>query len=117
ADEAWADFVARLWPLVGRYRVLVVLRRGEYGPEIHALLGPVEEGLSALVARGQDDGSFGRHLPADVLSRVAWSAIFAVADADVDQSTPDVGGVTTASLLLLGVPAARAGSLTGHRPR
>ena len=110
SDAAWADFVARLWPLVERYRVLVVLRRGEYGPEIHALLGPVEEGLAALVARGQEDGSFGRHLPAGVLSRVAWSAVFAVADAE--GSTSDVGGVVTATLLLLGVPAARAESLT-----
>ena len=44
ADAVWADFVARLWPLVHRYRVLVVLRRGEFGEDIHALLGPVETG-------------------------------------------------------------------------
>src|SRR3954471_12849739 len=31
ADAVWADFIARLWPVVHRYRVLVALRRGEYG--------------------------------------------------------------------------------------
>ena len=108
-DQAWADFVGRLWPLVHRYRVLVVLRRGEFGEEIHALLGPVETGIADLVARGQEQGVFGRHLPPDVLGRVAWSAVFAIAD--VAAPTLDGAAVTTASLLLLGVPRERAAAL------
>lgn len=116
ADEAWADFVARLWPLAHRYRVLVVLRRGELGKDIHALLRPIDDTLAALVGRGQDSAAFGRHLPAAVLSQVAWSAVFSVADHDLARSTISVAEVTTTSLLLLGVPQPRAKALVERRP-
>src|SRR6201990_3354584 len=43
ADAAWAEFVARVWPVAHRYRVLLALRRGEYGETIHGLLGPLAE--------------------------------------------------------------------------
>jgi AcrR family transcriptional regulator len=108
ADATWADFIARLWPLVHRYRVLVVLRRGELGTDIHALLGPVEQKLAALVERGQESGAFGRHLPADALSQVAWSAVFTMADSNPSRQRPDVAAVTMTSLLMLGVPQPRA---------
>ncbi|MGO2046884.1 MAG: TetR/AcrR family transcriptional regulator, partial [Brachybacterium tyrofermentans] len=36
AERVWADFIARLWPVAHRYRVLLSLRRGEHGDEIHA---------------------------------------------------------------------------------
>jgi len=39
ADATWAGFVARVWPVAHRYRVLLALRRGEYGEAIHGLLG------------------------------------------------------------------------------
>lgn len=110
-DEAWAAFVHRLWPLVHRYRVLVALRRGELGEQIHALLGPVETGLADLVRRGQASGAFGRHLPAEVLSQVAWSTVFTLADHDLDRDPLGVPAVTTTSLLVLGVPGARAQAL------
>lgn len=110
ADVAWADFVARLWPLVHRYRVLVVLRRGEFGEHIHALLGQVERALADLVGRGQDAGVFGRHLPAGVLSQTAWSAVFTIAD-DLSRTELDASPVTLTTLLLLGVPESRAKAL------
>ncbi|MFC7575500.1 TetR/AcrR family transcriptional regulator [Klenkia terrae] len=56
ADTVWAGFVGRVWPLARRYRLLLALRRGEHGPDIHALLAPVEETLADLVRRGQDEG-------------------------------------------------------------
>ena len=115
ADAAWTDFVARLWPLAHRYRVLVVLRRGELGKDIHALLEPVEKTLADLVERGQDSGAFGRHLPADVLSQVAWSAVFAIADNDLAGGQLGVPDVTMASLLMLGVPQERAEGLVERR--
>ena len=31
ADATWAEFIARVWPVAHRYRVLLALRRGEYG--------------------------------------------------------------------------------------
>jgi len=108
ADAAWADFITRLWPLVRRYRVLLELRRGEYGAAIHALLGPLDDGLADLVQRGQDSGVFGRHLPADILSQVAYAAVFSIADHDLSHGNLDAGAATMTSLLILGVPEARA---------
>ncbi|MCS5717771.1 TetR/AcrR family transcriptional regulator [Herbiconiux sp. CPCC 205763] len=116
ADAVWADFIARLWPLVHRYRVLVVLRRGEFGEDIHALLAPVEKTLADLVERGQSSGAFGRHLPADVLSQVAWSAVFAIVDSDLTRGTLGVAAPTMTSLLLLGVPEPRARALVERHP-
>lgn len=116
ADEAWVDFIARLWPVAHRYRVLVALRRGEYGQEIHSLLGPVEKTLADLVERGQDSAAFGRHLPADMLSEVAFAAVFAIADNDLSHGAVGVRAATMTSLLMLGVPEARAKFLLDGRP-
>jgi AcrR family transcriptional regulator len=115
ADVAWADFITRLWPLVHRYRVLVVLRRGEFGHDIHALLAPVDKALADLVERGQKSGAFGRHLPADILSQVAWSAVFTIADSELAHGTLDVSAPISTSLLLLGVPEPRARELSQRR--
>lgn len=115
ADAVWADFIAHLWPLVHRYRVLVTLRRGEFGDDIHSLLGPVEGSLAELVSRGQADGAFGAHLPADALSQVAWTAVFAIADSDLSRGGIDVSAAVTTSLLLLGVPERRARALARAR--
>jgi AcrR family transcriptional regulator len=111
AEAVWVDFIARLWPLARRYRVLVALRRGEYGQEIHALLGPVDEILADLVQRGQDREEFGRHLPAGLLSQIAYAAVFTVADHGLSNGTPGARAAAITSLLILGVPEARANAL------
>jgi AcrR family transcriptional regulator len=116
AAAAWVDFIARLWPLAHRYRVLLALRRGEYGEEIHALLGPVDKILADLVQRGQDTGVFGRHLPADILSQVAYAAVFTIADNHRSNGTLDARAATITSLLILGVPEPRAQALVGGQP-
>jgi AcrR family transcriptional regulator len=116
ADAAWAGFIARLWPVAHRYRVLLALRRGEYGETIHGLLGPVDELLAGLVQRGQDSGVFGRHLPAGMLSQVAYGAVFAIADSDLPDGTRGARAATITSLLMLGVPQARATALAGDQP-
>ena len=113
AESVWVDFVAHLWPLARRYRVLVVLRRSEYGDEIHAVLGPVEQTLAQLVGRGQDGGAFARHLPADVLSQIAYAAVFTVADSDFSDGALGARAATITSLLVLGVPETRADALVG----
>ncbi|MBU2669885.1 TetR/AcrR family transcriptional regulator [Actinoplanes bogorensis] len=109
ADVSWVEFVARVWPVTHRYRVLLALRRGEHGETIHGLLGPVDELLADLVQRGQDAGVFARHLPAGLLSQLAYGAVFAIADSD----RSDLGSraATITSLLMLGVPEARAVAL------
>ena len=115
-EAVWVDFVARVWPLAHRYRVLLALRRGEYGEEIHALLGPVDKILADLVQRGQDSEVFGRHLPADILSQIAFAAVFAVADNDLSHGTLGARAATITSLLVLGVPDPRAQALVGGQP-
>jgi AcrR family transcriptional regulator len=118
ADAAWAEFVARLWPVAHRYRVLVALRRGEYGETIHGLLGPVDDLLADLVQRGQDGAVFAQHLPAGILSQVAYGAVFAIADSELSNGTgtPGARAATITSLLMLGVPEARATALVDDRP-
>ncbi len=114
AETVWVDFIARLWPLAHRYRVLLALRRGEYGEEIHALLGPVDKILADLVQKGQDSEVFGRHLPAQVLSQVAYAAVFAIADNNLSNGTLGAHAATITSLLILGVPEARAKALVDN---
>lgn len=116
ADAAWAAFIARLWPVAHRYRALVALRRGEYGEAIHGLLGPVDELLADLVRRGQDSDVFARHLPAGILSQIAYNAVFAIADSDLPNGTLGVRAATITSLLMLGVPETRANALAGDEP-
>ena len=87
ADATWVEFIARVWPVAHRYRVLLALRRGEYGEAIHGLLGPVDELLADLVKRGQDSDVFAQHLPAGILSQVAYGVVFAIADSDLSNGT------------------------------
>ena len=111
AEEVWVDFIARVWPLARRYRLLLVLRRSEYSNEIHALLKPVEATLADLVQRGQDSGVFGRHLPAQVLSQLAYAAVFTIAEGGLSDETIDARAATITSLLILGRPEERARAL------
>jgi len=116
AETVWVDFIAHLWPLAHRYRVLLALRRGEYGEEIHALLRPVDKTLADLVQKGQDSEVFGRHLPAQVLSQVAFAAVFAIADHNLSGESLSACAATITSLLILGVPEARARALVDTQP-
>lgn len=111
AERVWVGYVARLWPLADRYRVLLVLRRSDVGDEIHALLEAPEARLGELVARGQAAGGFGRHLPPDVLGRLAQASVFTLADDARTHEGIDATAAATTSLLVLGVPPARARSL------
>ncbi|MFI1094882.1 TetR/AcrR family transcriptional regulator [Streptomyces sp. NPDC020917] len=116
ADAAWAAFIARLWPVAHRYRVLLALRRGEYGEAIHGLLGPLDELLADLVKRGQDSAAFAQHLPASLLSQVAYGVVFTIADSALSNGTLGARAATITSLLMLGVPEARAVTLAGDQP-
>jgi AcrR family transcriptional regulator len=115
ADARWAGFVARVWPVAHRYRVLLALRRGEFGEVIHGLLGPLDELLAGLVTAGQDSGVFARHLPAGILSQLAYGAVFAIADSDLPAGFPGARAATVTSLLMLGVPQERAVALADDR--
>jgi AcrR family transcriptional regulator len=116
ADAAWAGFIARLWPLAHRYRVLLALRRGEFGEAIHALLGPLDKLLADLVQRGQDSNVFAKHLPAALLSQAAYGVVFTIADHDGSSAAPDARAATVTSLMMLGVPESRATTLADNQP-
>jgi len=116
ADAMWVEFIARVWPVAHRYRVLLALRRGEYGEAIHGMLGPLDELLADLVERGQDSDVFAQHLPAGILSQVAYGAVFAIADSDLSDGTLSARAATITSLLMLGVPETRAIALVGDQP-
>jgi AcrR family transcriptional regulator len=116
ADATWVEFIARVWPVTHRYRVLLALRRGEYGEAIHALLGPVDELLADLVKRGQDSDVFAQHLPAAILSQVAYGVVFAIADSNRSNATLGARAATITTLLMLGVPETRAIALVGDQP-
>lgn len=111
ADEVWVEFVGRVWPVAHRYRVLLVLRRGEFGEEIHGLLEPLDTRLAKLVERGQGAGVFGDHLRADTLSQLAYAGVFTVAESDTSDFTAGARAAMITSLLTLGVPAPRAQAL------
>src|ERR1700691_1768238 len=116
ADARWVEFIARVWPVAHRYRVLLGLRRGEYGEAIHGLLGPVDELLADLVKRGQGSDVFAQYLPASILSQVAYGVVFAIADSDLWNGTLGARAATSPRLLLLRVPETRAIALVGDQP-
>ena len=116
ADVTWVEFIARVWPVAHRYRVLLALRRGEYGEAIHGLLGPVDELLADLVKRGQDSDVFAQHLPAAILSQVAYGVVFAIADSDRSNENRGARAATITSLLMLGVPETRAIAVVDDQP-
>lgn len=116
ADATWVDFIACVWPVAHRYRVLLALRRGEYGEAIHGLLGPVDELLADLVKRGQDSGVFAHHLPPGLLSQLAYGAVFTIASSNLPNGTPGPRAATITSLLMMGVPETRAIALAGDHP-
>ena len=116
ADATWVEFIARVWPVAHRYRVLLALRRGEYGEAIHSLLGPLDQLLADLVKRGQDSDVFAHHLPAATLSQVAYGVVFAIADSELSNGTLGARAATITSLLMLGVPQPRAIALVDGQP-
>ena len=102
APQAWADFVSQVWVVARRYRVLIALRRSEYGPEIHALLKPVDDRIADLVRRGQAAGTFGAHLPAGLLGQIALATVFSVFDSGSRDDSLGANEAAVTSLLILG---------------
>jgi hypothetical protein len=59
---------------------------------------------------------FARHLPAGILSQVAYGVVFAIADSDLSNGPLGARAATITSLLMLGVPERRAIALVGDQP-
>lgn len=110
-DAIWARFVGELWPLAHRYRMLLELRRGDHGDEIHAVLRSVDGEIASVILQGQNDGVFGTHLPSETLARLASAIVFAIADESRGDRGLDARAAATTSLLMLGVSEQRVSDL------
>ncbi len=116
-DATWVEFIARVWPVAHRYRVVLALRaRRSTARRSTACSGQLDELLADLVKRGQDSDVFAQHLPAGILSQVAYGVVFAIADSDLSNGTLGARAATITSLLMLGVPETRAIALVGDQP-
>jgi AcrR family transcriptional regulator len=95
---AMARMFLASWPVGDRYRMLIALGRRDLGEEgIRAALDPARQEATAILERGQRDGSFPGHLPAPVLAQ----ALEAFSLALVESQPPDPAGEASATAILV----------------
>ena len=91
--------------------MLISLARRDLGEErIRAALAPVRAEATAILERGQQDGTFARHLPAPVLALATESLALAVLESQASTGWTDPTGEAgaTAVLIAAGVTPAPA---------
>jgi len=89
ADAKWVDFIARVWRWRTGTECCWRCAVAEYGEAIHGLLGPCP--MSCRRPRETGPGQrrvSHHHLPAGVLSQVAYGAVFAIADSEPVETGP-----------------------------
>jgi AcrR family transcriptional regulator len=104
---AMARMFLASWPVGDSYRTLIALGRRDLGEEgIRAALDPARREATAILERGQLDGSFPGHLPAPVLAQALEAFILAL----LESQHPDPAGAASATAVLVaaGVGAAAA---------
>jgi AcrR family transcriptional regulator len=96
-----------VWAVGDRYRMLIALGRRDLGEEtVRAALNAPRAEVTAILERGQRDGTFPGHLPAPVLA-VAVEA-FALALLETPPPSPGADLSTVATLVAAGVAPAAA---------
>jgi AcrR family transcriptional regulator len=70
AGEAIERLLAAAWPVIGRYRGLVMVNQRLDPAELRARLEPAIAPLRFAIRRGQEDGEFDPELPSDWLISV-----------------------------------------------
>jgi AcrR family transcriptional regulator len=109
ATEAMERVLRATWPVVGRYRGLVVVNPGRLDrTELRARLAPALEPIRRLILRGRRGREFDPELPADWLIGVITDLIHAASR----QVTAGAMSPDAAERVLLRTVFA---SLTGHR--
>ena len=118
--SALAGLILASWGVGDHYRMLISLARRRLGEErLRGILAPARAEAIAILARGQQDGSFGTHLPAPVLALATESVVLALlesqpsaqpaAQPSAPWSDPTGAAAATAVLVTAGVsPAAAA---------
>lgn len=121
--EALARMVLASSAVGDRYRMLIALGRRDLGAKaVRDTLAPARDRATALVERGQADGSMSRHLPAPVLALATEALALALLDADAQLDALGVDlpeAAAVAVLVTVGVEASHAAevvrSVTGLR--
>jgi AcrR family transcriptional regulator len=103
---ALARLILASWPVGDRYRMLISLARRRLGEErIRAALAPARTEATAILERGQRDGTFAGHLPAPVLALATESVALAVLESHASPgwSGPTGEAAATAVLIAAGI--------------
>jgi TetR/AcrR family transcriptional regulator, mexCD-oprJ operon repressor len=108
SGEAMERMLRAAWPVIGRYRGLVIVNRRLARSELRARLEPALAPLRALIRRGQRSGDFDPDLPAEWLIGILLDLIHA-ASAQVTAGAMDAAGAERALL------RSAAAALASHR--
>ncbi|MFE1033546.1 TetR/AcrR family transcriptional regulator [Streptomyces sp. NPDC058807] len=110
AERALAHFNLLMWPVGDRYRMLLALARHDLGAErVAEILAPARAEVTAVLERGQRDGTFPAHLPPAVLSAGLEAMTVALLEQVNTGALEDDGTrAATATLIAAGVPEVRA---------
>ncbi|MDQ0810618.1 AcrR family transcriptional regulator [Streptomyces sp. B3I7] len=110
AERALARFTLSMWAVGDRYRLLLSLARHDLGTErVAEVLAPARHEATAILERGQHDGVFHTHLPADVLSAGLEAMTVALLEqVNTGALTDDGTRTAVAMLIAAGVPRERA---------
>lgn len=110
AERALARFTLSMWAVGDRYRLLLSLARHDLGTErVAEVLAPARHEATAILERGQRDGVFHTHLPADVLSAGLEAMTVALLEQVNTGALADDGTRTAVAMLIAaGVPRERA---------
>ena len=116
AVTALARFVLTLWPVGDRYRVLIGLARQDLGPDqVDEVLSPARATVTAILARGQNQGVFHTRVPPAPLGRALEALLLALLDGVNSGTWADDGTrAATAALIAAGVGSDVA-AVTVHR--
>jgi AcrR family transcriptional regulator len=112
---ALAGLVLASWEVGDHYRMLISLARRRLGEErLRDILAPARAEAAAILERGQQDGSFGTHLPAPVLALATESVVLVLLESQpspqlpAQWSDPTGEAAATAVLVTAGVSPAAA---------
>jgi AcrR family transcriptional regulator len=99
---ALARLILASWPVGDRYRMLISLARRRLGEEhVRAALAPARAEATAILERGQRDGTFADHLPAPVLALATESVVLAVLESHASPRWNDPTGEAAATAVLI----------------
>lgn len=102
APTALARMILAAWAVGDRYRMLISLGRRDLGEQsIRDALAPARAEATAILDRGQRDGTFADHLPAPVLALATESLALAILESHASAGWSDPTGEAAATAVLI----------------